>query len=157
MPARWSKGRTPEPRRTAGDVDGDLVEEPSIQALLDRVSTVDPNGLPGGGGFGLVHRAFDAVGHEVDRRAGSRPSGGDVVGKDECWPPSVISAPALRTAFGDRELSSGSVQLTIRVVGLTIQLFEQRDLESPRGIQAGVERIPRGKSGRCDQFCPGSK
>src|SRR3954453_20562855 len=77
------------------DVDADLVQQASIQALLDGVSAVDPDGLPGGGGFGLVHGAFDAVGHEVDSRVGSRPSGGDVVGKDECRPPSVISAPAL--------------------------------------------------------------
>jgi hypothetical protein len=49
------------------DVDADFVEEASIQQLLDGVSAVDPNGLPGGGGFGLAHGAFDAVGHEVDR------------------------------------------------------------------------------------------
>ena len=48
------------------EVDVDFVEEASIQALLDGVSAVDPNGLPGGGGFGLVHGAFDAVGYEVD-------------------------------------------------------------------------------------------
>jgi hypothetical protein len=30
------------------DVDVDFVEEPSIQALRDGVSAVDPNGLPGG-------------------------------------------------------------------------------------------------------------
>lgn len=34
------------------DVDVDFVEEPSLQALLDCVRAVDPNGLPGGGGFG---------------------------------------------------------------------------------------------------------
>jgi hypothetical protein len=84
------------------DVDVDFVEEASIQALLDGVSAVDPNGLPGGGGFGLVHSAFDAVGHELDSRVGSRPSGGDVVGKDECWSPSVISAPTV----GDLESAS---------------------------------------------------
>src|SRR5215204_4324498 len=50
----------------------------------------------------LVHGAFDAVGHEVDSRVGSRPSGGDVVGKYECWSPSVISVPAL----GDVESAS---------------------------------------------------
>src|SRR4029077_689671 len=77
------------------DVDVELVDKASGQALLDGVSAVDPNGLPGGGGFGLVHRAFDAVGHEVDTRVGSRPSGGDVMGEDECGSPSVISAPAL--------------------------------------------------------------
>jgi hypothetical protein len=43
------------------DVDVDFVEEASIQALLDGVSAVDPNGLPGGGGLGLVHGTFDAV------------------------------------------------------------------------------------------------
>jgi hypothetical protein len=38
----------------------ELVEEASIQELQDGVSAVDPNGLPGGGGFGLAHGAFDA-------------------------------------------------------------------------------------------------
>src|SRR6476660_1202997 len=84
------------------DVDTDFVEESSIQALLDGVSAVDPNGLPGGGGFGLVHGAFDAVSHELDSRLGARPSGGNVVGKYECWSPSVISTPA----FGDVERAS---------------------------------------------------
>lgn len=61
------------------DVDVDFVEEAGIQALLDGVGAVDPNGLPGSGSFGLGHTAFDAVGHEVDRRVRPRPSGGDVV------------------------------------------------------------------------------
>src|SRR2546427_629097 len=82
------------------DVDVDFVEEPSIQALLDGVGAVDTNGFPGGGGFGLVHGAFDAVAHEVDSRVGSRPSGGDVVGKYECWSPSVVSAPAAADVEG---------------------------------------------------------
>ena len=73
-------------KKNRRDVDVDFVEEASIQELLDGVSTVDPNGLPGGGGFGLVHGAFDAVGDEVDGRVGSRPSGGDVVRQDECGP-----------------------------------------------------------------------
>ena len=67
------------------DVDADFVEESSIQELPDGVGAVDPDGLPGGGGFGLAHGAFDAVGHEVDSRVGSRPSGGDVVGQYEGW------------------------------------------------------------------------
>src|SRR5215210_7599440 len=82
-------------KKNRRDVDVDFVEEASIQALLDGVSAVDPNGLPCGGGFGLVHGAFDAVGHEVDSRVGPRPSGGDVVGKYKGRSPSVISAPAL--------------------------------------------------------------
>src|SRR5690348_14321295 len=45
------------------DVDADFVEEPSIQQLLDGVGAVDPNGLSRGRGLGLVHRAFDTVGH----------------------------------------------------------------------------------------------
>jgi hypothetical protein len=63
---------------------------------------VDANGLPGGGGSGLVHGAFDAVCHESDSRVGSRPSGGDVVGKYECRSPGVISVPAV----GDVESAS---------------------------------------------------
>lgn len=89
-------------KKNRRDVEVDFVEDPGVQALLDGVGAVDSNGLPGGGGFGLVHGAFDAVGHEVDRRVGARPAGGDVVGQDECGSPSVISAPAL----GDVESAS---------------------------------------------------
>ena len=71
----------------------DFVEEASIQELPDGISGVDPNGLPAGRRLGLVHGAFEAIGHEVDRRVGSRPSGGDVVGKYECRPPGVSAAP----------------------------------------------------------------
>jgi hypothetical protein len=53
-------------KKNCRDVDVDFVEEAGIQQLLDGVGAVDPNGLSGGGGFGLVHGAFDAVGHEVD-------------------------------------------------------------------------------------------
>jgi hypothetical protein len=41
---------------------------------------VDGNGLPSPCGLRLLHGAFDSVGHEVDRRVGSGPSGGDVAG-----------------------------------------------------------------------------
>ena len=66
------------------EVDVDFVEEASVQALLDGVRAVDPDVLPGQR-LGLVHGAVDAVGHEVDSRVGSRPAGGDVMSKDECW------------------------------------------------------------------------
>src|SRR3989441_10117100 len=87
-------------KKNRRDVDVDFVEEPSIQALLDGVGAVDANGLPGGGGFGLVHGAFDAGAHEVYSRVGPGPSGGDVVGKDECRSPSVVSAPAVGDVEG---------------------------------------------------------
>lgn len=61
------------------DVDVDFVDEAGIQALLDGVSAVNANGLSRRGGFGLANSAFDAVGHEVDSRVGSRPSGGNLV------------------------------------------------------------------------------
>ena len=69
---RWGAGEVVKEsnsraKKNRRDVDMNFVEEASIQELLDGVSAVDPNGLPGGGGFGLVHGAFDAVGHEVDR------------------------------------------------------------------------------------------
>src|SRR5689334_25449662 len=84
------------------DVDADLVEEAGIQQLLDGVGAVDSDGLPGGGGFGLAHGALDAVGHEVDGRIRTRPSGGDVVGEYERRSPRVIAVPAV----GDLERAS---------------------------------------------------
>lgn len=77
---RWRAGEmveesNPGAKKNRRDVDVDFVEEAGIQALLDGVRAVDPNGLPGGGGFGLIHGALDAVGHEVNCRVGSRPSG----------------------------------------------------------------------------------
>lgn len=82
-------------KKECRDVDVEFVEEPGIQALLDGVRAVDPDGLPGGGGFRLAYGALDAVGHEVDSRIGSRPSGGDLVGQYECRPPSVMAIPAM--------------------------------------------------------------
>jgi hypothetical protein len=125
------------------DVDVDFVEETSIQALLDGVSAVYPNGLPGGGGFGLVHGVFDAVSHEVDSRVGSRPSGGDVVGKDECWSPSVISAPALgnveSASTGEHGTKSG--RETTEVLGARPGHLERHGVRT-----SGVDfDVPRGE------------
>lgn len=66
-------------KKNGRDVNVDFVDEAGVQALLDRVSAVDANGLSRRGGFGLANGAFDAVGHEVDSRVGSRPSGGNLV------------------------------------------------------------------------------
>jgi len=88
------------------NIDADFVEESSTQQLLYGVSAVDPNGLPGGGGFRLVHGAFETVGHEVDRRVGSRPAVGDVMRKHECWSPRVIPAPAWATSNVRRPVST---------------------------------------------------
>jgi hypothetical protein len=52
MPARRSKSRTPEPRRTVAMSTWISSRSPAFQELLDGVGAVDPNGLPGGGGFG---------------------------------------------------------------------------------------------------------
>jgi hypothetical protein len=41
-------------KKNSCDVDGELVEEASIQQLLDGVSAVDADRLPAGGGFGLL-------------------------------------------------------------------------------------------------------
>ena len=106
-------------KKNGRNVDGDFVEEANIQELLDGVCAVDPNGFPGGGGFGLLHGACDAVGHEVDRRVGSRPSGGDLVGHYECWSPGVISVPAMgdlkRPATGEHGTKFGPE--TAKVLG----------------------------------------
>lgn len=69
----------PGAKKNRCDVDVDFVEETGVQALLDGVGAVNPNGLPGSGSLGLCHSALDAVGHEVHGRVGPRPSSGDVV------------------------------------------------------------------------------
>ena len=77
------------------NVNADFIEEVGVQQLLDGVGAVNANGLSASGGFGLFHRTFESIGDEVDSRAGSRPAGGNVVGKDKCRAPSMIAAPAL--------------------------------------------------------------
>src|SRR3954470_22419363 len=128
-------------KKNRRDVDVDFVEEASIQALLDGVSAVDANGLPGGGGFGLVHGAFDAVRHEVDSRVGSRPSGGDVVGQYECWSPRVISAPTLgdfeSASTGEHGTKSGDE--TAKVLGARPGHLERHGVR-PSGVNFDVAR-----------------
>ena len=123
------------------EVNVDLVEEARIQQLLDGVSAVHPNGLSARGGFCLLHGAFDAVGHEVDSRVGSRPSGGDVVGKYECWSPSVISAPALgdveRASPGEHGTKSG--RETAKVLGARLGHLECHGVRAS-GVDLDVPR-----------------
>src|SRR3989442_15012828 len=103
---------------------------------------MDANGPPGGGGFGLVHGAFDAVGHEVYSRVGSRPSGGDVVGKYECRSPSVVSAPAV----GDVESASAGEHGTksgreiAKVLGARPGHLERHGVR-PSGVDFDVARV----------------
>src|SRR3954470_13285460 len=129
-------------KKNRRDVDVDFVEESSIQELLDGVGAVDPNGLPAGGGFGLVHGAFDAVGDELDCRVGSRPSGRDVVGKDECWSPSVVSAPPL----GDVEsASTGEYGTkfgpeTAKVLGTRCRHLERHGVRTS-GVELDLPRV----------------
>src|SRR3990172_2892290 len=110
----WNSGA----KKNRHEVDVDFVEELSVQALLDGVGAVDPNGLPGSCGFGLVHGAFDAIGYEVNSRVGSRPSGGDLVGHYECGAPGVISTPTLglleRAPTGEHGAESGDKTAQVR-------------------------------------------
>src|SRR5438093_6610991 len=129
-------------KKNRRDVDVDFVEEPRIQALLDGVGAVDANGLPGGGGFGLVHGACDAVAHEVDSRVGSRPSGGDVVGKYECWSPSVVSAPAVGDVEGASagEHGTKSGRETAKVLAARPGHLERHGVR-PSGVDFDVARV----------------
>jgi hypothetical protein len=74
----------------------DLVEQPGVQALLDRLGAVHSHGLRGGSRFRSRNGALDAVGDELDCRAGPWPAVGDVVGNDESghieW---VLAAPSV--------------------------------------------------------------
>src|SRR4051812_39885030 len=135
------KESSPGAKKDRREVDVDFVQEASIQALLDGVGAVDPDGLPGGGGLGLAHGAFDAVGHEVDSRVGSRPSGGDVVGQDECWSPSVISAPALGDVEGASTGEHGTKfgPETAKVLGARPGHLERHRVR-PSGVEFDVAR-----------------
>lgn len=90
----------PGAEEDGGEVDGEFVEEAGVEELPDGVGSVDADVFSGGGGFGLGDGVFDAIGDEVDGRAGAGPSGGDVVGEDEGGPPSVVAAPALSFVEG---------------------------------------------------------
>src|SRR5512145_941686 len=129
-------------KKNRRDVDVDFVEEASIQELLDGVSAVYPDGLPGGGGFGLLHGAFDAVGHEVDRRVGSRPSGGDMVGQYEGWSPGVISVPAVgdveRASTGEHGTKFGPE--TAKVLGARPGHLERHGVR-PSGVEFDIARV----------------
>lgn len=73
-------------------IDVDLVEQPGVQALLDRLGAVHR--------FRSSNGALDAVGDELDCRAGSWPALGQVVGDDEGGHiPRVLAS----SAIGDLE------------------------------------------------------
>ena len=110
-------GRIPEDGRCAREVveqayscaeqhgsqiDVDLVEQAGVQALLDRLGAVHSYGPRAGSGFRSSNRAFDAVGDELDCRAGPWPAVGHVVGGDESgnvpWVPAAPAVGALERA-----------------------------------------------------------
>src|SRR4029453_231481 len=77
-------------------IDVDLVEQPGVQALLDRLGAVHSHGLRSGNRFRASNGAFDAVGDELDCRAGPWPAVGYVVGDDESGHiPRMLTAPAV--------------------------------------------------------------
>ena len=80
----------------SGDVDRELVEEARVEQLLDRVRAVDSHGSSARGGPGLLHRALETVGDEVDRRIGPRPSVRNLMRQHERRSPSMIAVPAVR-------------------------------------------------------------
>ena len=93
--ARRSNSRTPAPSNTAAR--SMWISSASRRpALLDRMSAVHCHGLPAGSRSGSCNGAFDAVGDELDRRAGPWPAVGHVVGGDESgYIPRVLAAPAV--------------------------------------------------------------
>ena len=79
------------------EIDVNRIEQPGVQALLNRLSAVYSHRLRGGGRFRPGDGAFDAVGHELDRRAGPRPPVGHLMGDDERRDtPRVLAVPAVR-------------------------------------------------------------
>lgn len=123
-------------KKHRGDIDADLVEVPSIQALLDGVSAMHPNRLSAGGGFRLFDSAFDAVCHEPDSRVRSWPPGRDLMSKHEGWTPRVISAPSV----SDLECaSSGEHRTEFRGETMNMRGARTRHLERHRIGASGVD------------------
>ena len=81
-------------------------------------------------------------GHEVDRRVGSRPSDGDVVGKYECRSPSVITAPALRHVEGASTGEHGTKtgRETAKVLGARLGHLECHGVR-PSCVDFDVPRV----------------
>src|SRR5262249_30653445 len=123
------------------EVDVDFIEEVRIQQLLDGIGAMDPNGLSGGRSSRLVHGALDAVGHEVDRRIRSRPSGGHVVGEYTGWSPRVVAVPAVgeceRAATGEHGAKPG--REGARVLGARRGPLERHGVR-PASVEFDVPR-----------------
>ena len=64
-------------------IDVELIEQPGVQALLDRSGAVHEHGLRAGSRLRSSNGALDAVGDELDCRARPWPTVGHVVGDDE--------------------------------------------------------------------------
>jgi hypothetical protein len=124
------------------DVDADFVEEASIQQLLDRVGAMDPNGLSGGGGFGLASRRFRCRRSRSGQSSWVAAIRRDVVGKDERWSPRVITAPALgdveRAAPGEHRTKSG--RETANVLGARPDTLNVMGCSTP-GVDFDVPRV----------------
>ena len=94
--ARSPNSRTPPPSSTAARSTLSSSSRPRFEELLDRFGPVHRDGLRAGGRLRLGNSALDAVGDEMNRRAGPRPAVGHVVGDDEGGHiPRVLAAPAV--------------------------------------------------------------
>src|SRR5687768_16131767 len=103
---------------------------------------MDPYRLAAGRGSGLADGTLDAVGHEVDRGAGSRPSGRNVVRENEGRPPCVIPAPAIgdveRTPPGERGAELGPERA--KMLGAGRRHLERHGI-SPARVELDVTRV----------------
>lgn len=128
------------------DIHMDLVEQASVQQLLNSASAVDSHGLPSGSGFGLLHSTLDAIGHEVDSRVRSRPSCGNAVGQHECRTPGVISAPAIGSLKCALALIPSSFSKGVLKILQEYTLPKQSRILIPKGIKSHLPRsagLPR--------------
>jgi hypothetical protein len=66
-----------------GDVDVELVDQSSIQQLLNGVGAMHRDGPVTGGSLGLGDGALEAVSDEVNCRGGPRPPGWNLMGQHE--------------------------------------------------------------------------
>ncbi len=92
--------KQPDPRtqQNSRNIHMDLIEQPRIEELLNRICAMNTHRLPVGtrSRFGLLDRKLNSFRDEVHRGVEPRPAIRDMMGQYKGRPPRMIPAPALR-------------------------------------------------------------
>ena len=126
MFARWSNSRTPAPSNTAARSMWISSSSPASRHCWIVWAPCTAHGLRAGGRSRSSNGAFDAVGDELDRRAGPWPAVGHVVGDDErgqshgCWPPQPSATSNVRRPVSTVDPISHPMTSTLQCPGRAV-------------------------------------